>query len=216
MIAITDFPFPSQFVGLSGKLDIVFAIDGSRKVDIKTYGKMKDFVKGASTLYNVSLSESHIGILNYGGDTKSIALSLPEGTSQFAIEQSLKAIEPVGGLRHMNKAIRFVDSQMFGVTGGGRLDAGKVLVLLTTGKNSEEGKSDLPKAAKKLKDKGVEIVVIALGRNVDPDELNIVASNPNSFMRVSDGNDIPKALVKVEEASAKSTGNFNIVYFLIL
>ena len=193
---------------MSKELDLVFAVDGSKRVDKSTFTKMKNFVKGALDVYTVSPQKTHIGLVTYGGDARHTALSLPLGTSKPAVERSIDSLVRVGGLRQMNKAIRFVDTEMFNEKGGTRPRAGKALVLLTTGKNSANGKDDLPKAAKKLKNKGIEIFVIGIGKGVDPDELNVIASNQGNVANVPDKDELPRIFGQLEKATGKLTGKY--------
>ena len=198
------FLFP--FTGMSKELDLVFAVDGSKWVDEYTFTKMKNFVKGSLDIYTISPQKTRIGLVTYGGDARDTALSLPLGTSKQAAERSIDSLVRVGGLREMNKAIRFVDTEIFSGKGGTRPRAGKALVLLTTGKNSANGKDDLPKTAKKLKDKGIEVFVIGIVKGVDPDELNVIASNQGNVANVPDKDDLPRIFGQLEKATGKLTG----------
>ena len=183
-------------------------MDGSKRVDESTFTKMKSFMKGTLDLYTISPQKTHIGVVTYGGDARDIALSLLLGTSKRALERSIDSLIRVGGLRQMNKAIRFVDTEMFSEKGGTRPRAGKALVLLTTGKNSANGKDDVPKAAKKLKDKGIEVFVIGIGKGVDPDELNVIASNQGNVANVPDKDELPRIFGQLEKATGKLTGKY--------
>ena len=191
---------------MSNELDLLFAIDGSRMVNLSTYEKMKKFVKGASNMYNISSLKTRVGILSFGGDTNNIALPLKDGISKPLVDQTVDSLKRSGGPRHMNKAIRFVADRMFTTENDGRPNAGKVLVLLTTGRNSPEGKEDLPKAARKLKENGVDVFVIGLGTNVDDDELNAIASEKDDIAKVNTVDDLPTVLGSLEKLSVMSAG----------
>ena len=196
----------SSLTGMSNEVDLLFAIDGSRMVNLSTYEKMKKFVKGALNMYNISALKTHVGILSFGGDTNNIALPLKDGISKPLVDQTVDSLKRCGGQRHMNKAIRFVADKMFTTENGGRPNAGKVLVLLTAGRNSAEGKEDLPKAARKLKENGVDVFVIGLGTNVDDDELIAIASEKDDIAKVNTVDDLPTVLGSLEKLSGMSAG----------
>ena len=207
-------PFPPINItlfcpGVSGKLDLIFAIDGSSKVYQSTFQKMLNFAKGALNSYTIGPNKTHVGVLGFGGNKNTVVLQLKDGTSKSIAENSLRLLKRVGGPRRMNKAIRFVSSEMFSLKGGGRRDAAKALVLFTTGKNDAVEKLDLPKAEKALKDSGVKAFVIGVGKDVDADEMNLIATDPENTENLDKVDDLPSVLGPVERFAGKVTGDRN-------
>ena len=187
-------------------MDLAFAVDGSRNVDKNTFSKMKKFIKGALTVYTISNEKTHIGIAGFGGDKTNIVMPLSDGISVSLIENAVGSLERTGGPRRMNKAIRYIGSEMFTSKGGSRPDAEKVLVLLTAGKNSNDGKDDLPKAARQLKDKGIEVFVIAIGKDFGDEEIKAIASNPDNVAKVESAAELPQVLDQLEKTTGKKLG----------
>ena len=186
---------------------MVFAVDASREVDPKTLEKMQEYVKAALKLYSISSSNTHVGLLTYGGEHVNVTLPVSAGTQTSTAEQALNYLRLVGGPRKMNKAVRFANSEIFSVKGGSRPNVNRVLVLLTAGKNNAEGKNDLPKAAKVLKERNIDVIVIGVGNSVDDEELTQVATNPDNYVKITDATQLPDALGPLEKSSAIKTGN---------
>ena len=168
---------------------------------------MLNFAKGALKSYTISPNETHVGMLGFGGNNNTVVLQLQDGTSRSIAENSLRLFKRVGGPRRMNKAIRFVNHKMFSIKGGGRRNAAKALILFTTGRNDVKEKVDLPKATKALKDSGVKIFVIGVGKNVDADEVKLIATEPDNMASLDNVDNLPSVLGLAERFGGKATGN---------
>ena len=168
---------------------------------------MLNFAKGALKSYTITPNETHVGILGFGGSKNTVVLQLKDGTSEGIVENSLRLFKRVGGPRRMNKAIRFVNYKMFSIKGGGRRNAAKALILFTNGRNDVKENVDLLKAAKALKDSGVEIFVIGVGKNVDADEVKMIATEPANMASLDNVDNLPSVLGLVERFAGKATGN---------
>ena len=198
------FAFP--LLGISGTLDIVFAVDGSNTVDTATFDKIKKFIMAALKTYTISPKDTHVGLFSFGGIASEASLSLQGGISKLVIEQGINSLKKVGGSRMINEAISYADKEMFTARAGARPKASKVLVLLITGKSDLNGKNKLPDVARKLKEKGVEVFVIVIGKDADTNEVNAIASNPESIAQVDDSDNLPSALGTLEKASGEALG----------
>ena len=195
-----------NLLGISGTLDIVFAADGSNTVDTTTFDKIKKFIMASLKTYIISPNDTRVGLFSFGGMVNEASISLQDGISKLVVEQGIYSLEKVGGSRQINEAISFADEEMFTARAGARPQAGKVLVLLITGKNDPNVKNKLPDVARKLKGKGVEVFVIVIGKDADTNEVNAIASDPDSIAKVDDSDNLPSTLGALEKASGKAVG----------
>ena len=186
------------FLGVDGKLDVIFAIDGSRRVDETMFNKMKDFVQTSLKSFTVSPLETHVGIVQYG-DRAEIMIKPNDGISLSKLDDVTRKLSRIGGARRMNKALRLVNSEIYGKPGETRPNAKKVVILLTTGKNSGDGSGELPRVARQLRDEGVEIVVVVVGKDADPSEIDAITGKKGGSIAVEDPNNLKEAVGQLEE-----------------
>eukprot|EP00794_Sanderia_malayensis_P014924 gene14924-16466_t len=189
--------------GVSGALDVVFALDGSSTVTAKTFERMKDFVKGSFKAYNISADGTRIGLMVYGKEA-GLALSLKDGTLKRVADQAVDGSGRVGGTRRMTNALEFAHKQLFSLAS--RPEAGRLLVLMTNGKNDQADKDQLNKAVDALRQSKVSVLVIAIGRDVDRDELKAIADGEKNVIDIRNDDKIADAIGPVMDRSGKAVG----------
>eukprot|EP00794_Sanderia_malayensis_P014922 gene14922-16464_t len=187
--------------GVSGALDVVFALDGSSTVTAKTFERMKDFVKGSFKAYNISADGTRIGLMVYGKEA-GLALSLKDGTLKRVADQAVDGSGRVGGTRRMTNALEFAHKQLFSLAS--RPEAGRLLVLMTNGKNDQADKDQLNKAVDALRQSKVSVLVIAIGRDVDRDELKAIADGEKNVIDIRNDDKIADAIGPVMDRSGKA------------
>ena len=190
---------------ISGKKDIVFAVDGSRRVDEAMFGKMKKLVKASLRSYNISVPETNVALMQFGSDAE-IKLRLTQGTNLDTVEKSVNDLARVGGPRRMNKALRVIRRDIF--NGLKRNNVQRVVVLFTTGKNSGDGTGELPRVARDLRSQGVEVIVIVVGKEIDPKEIESITGKKGNDIIVGDVNKLPKVIGILEAKVREAGGEF--------
>ena len=162
------------------------------------FNKMKDFVQTSLKSFAISPLETHVGIVQYG-DRAEIMIKPNDGISLSKLDDVTRKLSRIGGARRMNKALRLVNSEIYGKPGETRPNAKKVVILLTTGKNSGDGSGELPRVARQLRDEGVEIVVVVVGKDADPSEIDAITGKKGSSIAVEDPNSLKEAVGQLEE-----------------
>ena len=186
---------------------MVFALDGSRDVDIKLFSKMKEFMKGSLKAYNISTNETRIALMTYGGKQMK-NVDLKDGVSKSVVEQAIEDAKRVGGERRLINALKFAAMKMFEKTASRSRDetAGKVLILMMSGSDSQIDKgSEMKMVVDELKRKKITLVVIGIGNKVKDEDLKKIGKDAN-VVKVEDPADLKKALPPVLDASGKATG----------
>ena len=199
-----------MFLGITGKIDVVYAVDGSRRVDASMYEQMKNFLKSSLRSFNITESGAHIAVAQYGSRAE-IKVNLNDGTNLARLDYIVGQLSRIGGPRRMNKALRLVNSDIYGKQDQSRVDAKRLLVLLTTGKNSGDGSGELPRVARELRDQGVEIVVVVIGKESDPSEILAITGKGGNTVKVSDAGNLDAA-VGALEGTIKDAGGIKIVF----
>ena len=166
------------------------------------FGKMKKLVKASIKSYNISAPQTNVALVQFGGDAE-IKLTLNQGTNLGTVEQSVNDLVRVGGPRRMNKALRVIRRDIFDSLK--RSDAQRVVVLFTTGKNSRDGTGELPSVARDLRSRGVEVIVVVIGKESDPKEIEGITGKKGNAISVDDVNKLPET-IGILEAKVSDTG----------
>ena len=197
----------SYFSGFSEQIDVVFALDGSRDVDIKSFNKMKEFIKGSLKAYKVSSNETRVAVMTYGNKQMKI-VNLKDGIYKSVVEQAIEDAKRVGGERRLIDALKFADMRMFEKTVSNSRDeaAGKVLILMMSGSDSQIDKgSEMKVVLDELERKKITLLVIGTGNKVKDEDLKKIGKDGNVVI-VEDADDMKKALTPVLDASGKAAG----------
>ena len=176
----------------------MYAIDGSRRVDDAMFQKMKSFVMTSLNSFNISQDGVHVGLVQYGGSAE-IRQRLKDGASPQGTRRNLALLTLVGGPRRMNRALRLVKRELFTKPGERRPFSKRVLILLTTGKNSGDGSGDLPRVALDLRQQGVEVIAVVIGKESDPAEIDTITGKKANSINVKDVDKLPFAIGQLED-----------------
>ena len=205
----------SFFSGIPGALDVVYAVDVSNNVDDNLLDRMKAYMKKHIQAYKINSSGARIGILTFGGEPV-VTLPLWAGFNLTGVINGINNIKPTGADRPRDyiSALDKLASNMFVTSGGIRADTPKVLVVLTTGKNSGiVNREELKLKAKLLHDKGVEVIVLAIGKDVDSGEITNIVTDPIRIIITYPGV-IDNSLANLELAIGSVLGMTFIFIFL--
>ena len=193
------------FTGISAPLDIIYALDGSESVPLKTFSKMRTFVNGALKSYTISPNKTHVGLTVVGGKNPVRALSIEDGTSNAVVEQAVAFMDRVGGKRNLEKALDSAGNDL--ILNSKRKGVSKLIVLITTGEDEGNDVAKLIAVGRKLKDNGIKVAVVAIGKDAGKDVLPILPFSVEGVMSIPSVDDLKKAVDFVEKAGAKATGS---------
>ena len=168
------------FLSLELLLDLVFALDGSQSIGEKGFKSIKDLVEAMVYNYNISESETHVGVIEFSSQAN-VIIPLNQLFEKTLIIDQVQRITPSGGKETFtDEALRKSADELFDVKSGGRPGASKVLIIITDGKST--GEEPPKRAVKPLKEKGVRVYVVNIGDDTDKDELkDIVPTGKNIY-----------------------------------
>ena len=162
-------------------------------------------MKGSLKSYTISPNKTHVGLTVFGGMNPVQALSVKDGTSTSTIEQSLPFLGTLGGKRNIEKALDLAANDI--IMNSDRKGVGKLVVLIRTAKDEQKDVEKLKNVGKKLKDNGIKVAVVVIGKDVGKDSLPILPFSVEGVMSVPSVDDLKKAVDFVEKAGAKAAGN---------
>lgn len=182
-------------------LDIVFALDGSRPITNAQFSKLKEAVLDMLNRYKISEKDTRVGLIEFSSSVK-IVSRLNKDNSVSRIKDILAPLQPSrGSTRVTDDALRVASDKMFEISAGGRPGASKVLIVFTHGKSSDD--TSPVDTVKPLKDVGVNVFVINIGPNADPEDAMKIATSDKHVFPVDDPNKTPEAIGNVVDRLTK-------------
>jgi hypothetical protein len=165
-------------------VDLVFAIEGSKALK-KNFEDIKKTVIKMLIRYKIAKYDTHVGVLEFS-DSPSKEIRLDATFAKETLTKLVSEIQPSEGENvNTDKALHEA-AKMFTVKYGGRAGYPKALVLITGSKS--DGEEPLNEAVKPLKEEGIQLTVITVGNDTDP-ELPKITPNLN---KVDDPEDLPE------------------------
>ena len=156
-------------------LDLAFLIGSTGNDAENFYNDGKKIIEKMLDSFEVSKAKTHVAVVDYSGKP-TVKIPFKSGENATRLKENVKKLpRGVGGL--LEDGMRLVANELFTPKHGSRPTAKKSLVIITN-------KEDLPEAEvekKKLKKKGVKVVVLGLGDKVKPKKAKKLASTPNLF-----------------------------------
>ena len=190
--------------GLTGILDLAYAVDGTDSVSDEDLKKMQKFIKSSIQSFTISNSTSHVSLVEYGRKAK-IILPFAKGTSQEIVKRAINRLSKSGGNVPLRNILQFAASDVFAEKRGSRPKASKTLVLLTVGEKSDSLPA-LNMTAKELSSSGVKLIIVAVGPRINGDELRTIVSDPDEFIHIDTVEKLPEVIGAVEKANGKHLG----------
>ena len=178
-------------------------IDTSKGVTGQILDKMKDLVLQQAHSYNVSNGGVQLSVVSYS-DTATTDLPINRGTDLNAVKRALDQIKPSDRERHIERALRTVRENIIYKRDGIRDTANKVLVLLLAGRNTPSALQELIREAKSLNTAGIDLAIVGIGPNVNEDEVEVVATNPENVVLVKSADNILSASAPLSKSVATS------------
>lgn len=106
--------------------DLAFALDGSRKLTVQEFSRLKSFVKTVIQDYDVSESGTHVAVIEYS-DAARVAISFKDTKDLDSFKQAIDRVRPSRGkIASVNEALKLAREELFSPIGGGRPGIAKV------------------------------------------------------------------------------------------
>ena len=168
MYIVATLPQKPQFEQVVG--DLAFILDASNSGEY-AFKRMKDFVKYLLDDFGLSTDGSHAAVITYDKEPV-LNIKLNQFTDYAAFRNQLDEIAYVDGGPRVDMALSLAKDEAFTVENGGRLEVKNLLILITDGLGSQGGVVDI---ATELQNKGIDLLVIGVGQEVDVDILDKIA-----------------------------------------
>ena len=201
-------------------VDLGFVMDSSGSLQSE-YHKEKQFVKAIADAFNVGDIGSRAGVVTFSHQAEH-SIKLNDNIDIFSFREAVNAIPHMGYTTRIDRGLRMAQSEIFLSANGGREGVPKVLVLLTDGSQTpSHGAEDPSVISKELRESGVKLIVIGVGKGVNSTELLKIAGSDDkvytadSFDELIRGDFIDK--ITAASCSGKSLLLIiNVLYFEII
>ena len=173
-----------MFVHLA-MLDIIFLIDASTSVQIVNFGKILLFIKSVSHGFTYGFHETRIGVIKFGEDARILFGFYCCGDQKAfdkTVEQQILNYKPPSKPKNtpagtIGKGLQLAWYMFHGPTG--RPYVPQVLIVLTSVSSAD----DVMAPSQQLRNSGVEIFTIGVGKDYSQSEILEISSLP-TFMHV--------------------------------
>ena len=176
-------------------IDLNFVFDSSGSVGEQNFELEKNFAIDVARTFSIGPLDTQIAAIAYSGFAR-ISFFLDSFNNLSSIIGALNAIEyfdlPGNGRPSTNTADALIRTrqEIFTPSGGARdtaLGYPRVTVVVTDGRSNVNRSLTVP-SAEALHDDGVTVFAVGVGRNIDMDELNSIASSDNFVILLSQFN----------------------------
>ncbi|XP_071616240.1 collagen alpha-1(XX) chain [Heliangelus exortis] len=156
----------------AARTDLILLVDGSWSIGRNNFKLIKDFLSNLISPFPIAQDKIRVGLSQYSSDPRT-EWDLNSYSTREQVLEAVRSLRYKGGNTFTGLALTHVLEQNLKPEAGARLEAEKVVVLLTDGKSQD----DANLAAQTLKNLGIEIFAIGV-KNADEAELKQVASEP--------------------------------------
>lgn len=180
------------------RADIGFAIDASTSVRGSGFRKSKDFIKFVLQRFKISELGIHVGLIRFS-TTARVIFNFEEYYTNGDINAAVDSMRYVKGGTYTDRALRLARTKLFleKPLGSSRPLIPKFLVVMTDGISKNTRITAME--AKVLKERGVHIIVVGVGRNLARKELINIASSPQDVITATSFRALKKIVVVAKE-----------------
>ena len=156
------------------KIDLIAVIDSSGSISPDDFETVKEFVLKFTNEFQIGPNRARFGVITFSNDAR-VNINLGEINAAFEFRKAVNQIQFQPGLTNTAAAIELARQQF---RQNGRQDTPHILLVVTDGRSNDRDAT--LQAAANTRAHDIEVFTIGIGSNVDTDELNAVASDPDS------------------------------------
>lgn len=190
--------FFSYFTVCLGKTDLAFMVDSSTSVGESNFQEAKDFVWSVVRNFPISNNDTRVAVIRYSSQADVIFdFQFSAKNNVPFLKETLDNMEYVGGETKTELALDLARTGLFTEKRGSRTKVPKILVVMSNGKSDDA--LAVARTSMALKRQEVTVVVVAIGDEVDLEELLLMASTPEDVISVSTFSTLKKRVGKIRD-----------------
>ena len=196
-------------------MNVGFILDSSANVKDK-YGVEKLFMKKLAASFGISTDGSKASVIAYS-DVADINIKFTDNDNIESFSDAADKIPFMNSKSRIDKALEVADKAMFSQSNGAKPGVVDVLIILTTGTESDDEDAVNPASiAEEMIKTGVNIITVGIGPSVNKDRLGaITGDEANVFMTASFDDLADPALVKKINEHACQKGMVHSISYIV-
>ncbi|XP_064631744.1 uncharacterized protein LOC135490027 [Lineus longissimus] len=157
--------------------DLGVVLDSSGSIEAENFVKVKQFVKDVVSKFNIGTSTVNVGVVTY--TYKAILqFNLNDHTNMADVMTAIDNIVYVSGSTNTAAGIAYMRDTMFTAAMGDRAGVPNIGIVVTDGRSINEAWT--VGEAQTARDDGIIMLALGVTASVDIDEINGIASDPDS------------------------------------
>ncbi|XP_074624580.1 SCO-spondin-like isoform X4 [Acropora palmata] len=195
-------------------MDFAILVDSSGSISRRNFRLLKRFVRSVVRSFEVSEDHTHIAIIEYSTKA-SVQLKFNDLTGPYlskeAVERVVNRIPHTRGFTYIDRALKKADEEVFTYDAAMRNYAKKVALVITDGEQSKKDDSKLSvdqilaQAAQPLKDKGVRVIALGIGKKVNMENLETIASEKRLVFKASSFHSLLRIVTSLKKGTCLAT-----------
>ncbi|XP_067022317.1 A disintegrin and metalloproteinase with thrombospondin motifs adt-1-like isoform X6 [Acropora muricata] len=195
-------------------MDFAILVDSSGSISRRNFRLLKRFVRSVVRSFEVSEDHTHIAIIEYSTKA-SVQLKFNDLTGPYlskeAVESVVNRIPHTRGFTYIDRALKKADEEVFTYDAAMRNYAKKVALVITDGEQSKKDDSKLSvdqilaQAAQPLKDKGVRVIALGIGKKVNMENLETIASDKRLVFKASSFHSLLRIVTSLKKGTCLVT-----------
>lgn len=195
-------------------MDFAILVDSSGSISRRNFRLLKRFVRSVVRSFEVSEDHTHIAIIEYSTKA-SVQLKFNDLTGPYlskeAVESVVDRIPHTRGFTYIDRALKKADEEVFTYDAAMRNYAKKVALVITDGEQSKKDDSKLSvnqilaQAAQPLKDKGVRVIALGIGKKVNMENLETIASDKRLVFKASSFHSLLRIVTSLKKGTCLAT-----------
>ena len=166
--------------------DIAFLVDASESMTMKDFETQKEVIKKIAATFDVGPTKSHLGLMTFSSHAQ-VRVKFRDNLDMRSFQETVNKLPFAAGGTRFDKAFEEAANNLFSPSGGVRSHLPKVFVILTDGKQSADYDAvPIEQSVLQLRHLGVRILALAIGSQVDMNELLQIVNEPKDIYAAND------------------------------
>jgi len=167
----------------SSIVDLTLVLDASGSIGYANWSQLINFTNNLISRLNIGPSATQVAVVVFGNDA-AVQLHLNLYQSADPLSAAIRRIVYTGGSTNLNDALFLVWSDIYAPGNGLRSDANRIAVIVTDGEDNVNADLTMSNATR-CKDRGIRLIAVAVGSDINKPRLMSIASNSYDYYPVT-------------------------------
>lgn len=195
-------------------MDFAILVDTSEGISSIDFEREKNFVKSLVRSLTISSSLSRVSIMSYSNETD-LTVNFSDQQTKESLLRRVDALPFLGGRPQIDQALETAAAQLFSPSGTARAFVPRTVVIVTTHccQDRVTSAGRLNETVALLRRNGVKILVTAVCKDVDDEELGTLVEDEEDIITTDSFEGLAAATEKVSAAASQVAGIFECTRF---